>query len=55
MNTRIVILFFMLLCFGNFNIQAQSKKQQQLEAQRQRILDDIKKYALAGLSPAGEE
>ncbi|MGK0387030.1 MAG: septal ring factor EnvC (AmiA/AmiB activator) [Patiriisocius sp.] len=43
MKKHVYILIFILFCFGNFSANAQSKKQQQLEEQRQNILNDIKK------------
>lgn len=44
MKTRLHILLLLVLFFGNFSAMAQpGNKQQQLEKQRERILNDIKK------------
>ena len=43
MNIRVLLILGAFIFFGNFNGFAQSKKQQQLEEQRQSLLNDIKK------------
>lgn len=43
MKFRVLLILGTFLFFGNFNGFAQSKKQQQLEEQRQSLLNDIKK------------
>ena len=43
MNIRVLLILGAFIFFGNFTGFAQSKKQQQLEEQRQSLLNDIKK------------
>lgn len=55
MKFRLLLILSFIIFFGNFNGFAQSKKQKQLEEQRQLLLNDIKKINTLLFKTIGEK